>query len=76
MSLPPWFTKVRFWSDAIYKWAREVPGCYWDKADKTMVIPIEVLPMLQKKADALGVRITVVSLPAGGRESDTSGSTK
>ena len=59
MNLPPWFVQVRFWSDPLYKWAKDIPGVYWDKQGKCLIVPVDVMSLLVNKAEELKVNVKV-----------------
>jgi hypothetical protein len=57
MNPPPWLVAVRFWSDALYRWAKDIPGVRWDKQAKVLLVPTDVLPLFEKKARELEVSL-------------------
>lgn len=72
MTLPPWFVRVRFRSDVLYQWAKAIPGVYWSKVDKCLLVPVDVVSLLEKKAIELEIAIHVST---GDRTSDNGGAT-
>lgn len=59
MTLPPWFVYVRFRSDALYNWAKGIPGVSWHKPSQRLIVPTDVLPLLRAEAKKLEVTISI-----------------
>jgi hypothetical protein len=71
MSLPPWFVYVRFRSDSLYQWAREIPGVSWDKVQRALIVPTDVLPLLRAEAKRLEVPISISTSDPGSNRAGT-----